>query len=394
MHGPLPSWLSGPFAGAGEVMSRPAFAGFLAAMLACYLVAVACAPVLEAGWVLACAAVLIGLFALAPPLLSKDIFSYIAYARLGPLYHLNPYVFGPVAAAGDHSYRFVGHLWRAVPTVYGPAFTLPSYLAAPLGVGGAMWAFKAAAAASAAGSVGLVWWCARRLGRSPATAVAVVGLNPIMVVYAVGGGHNDLESMLFAVTAIALVVAGRQAFGGAAMIAAAAVKLSGGLALPFMLVGARRRRMVLAGALVAGAALAAISYPVFGAHPLTILHDLRADQALRAGSNVVGYLEPHLGIGTAGPHTLHAETVVFVVAAGAALLLAWRGYDWISAAGWATLALLLTAQWLLPWYLVWLLPLAALGRDRKLLVATLAFTVLLVAMRTTPWLLPAGSWVN
>src|ERR671930_361797 len=160
VRGPLPSWLSGPFAGAGGIMSLPVFSGFLVAMLACYLVAVACAPALEAAWVLACAAVLIGLFAAGPPLLSKDIFSYIAYARLADLYHLNPYVFGPVAAAGDPTYRFVGHLWKAVPTVYGPAFTLPSYLVAPLGVGGALWALKAAAGASAAGMVGLVWWSA------------------------------------------------------------------------------------------------------------------------------------------------------------------------------------------------------------------------------------------
>src|SRR5919201_1909755 len=50
VRGPLPSWLSGPFAGAGQIMSRQVFSGFLVALLGCYLVAVACAPVLEAGW--------------------------------------------------------------------------------------------------------------------------------------------------------------------------------------------------------------------------------------------------------------------------------------------------------------------------------------------------------
>ena len=30
-------------------------------------------------------------------------------------------------------------------------------------------------------------------------------------------------------------------------------------------------------------------------------------------------------------------------------------------AGWATLGVLLTSAWLVPWYAIWLLPLAALG---------------------------------
>ena len=127
---------------------------------------------------------------------------------------------------------------------------------------------------------------------------------------------------------------------------------------------------------------------------MAILHDLRADQTLRGASSVAGWLEPNLGFGAVGPHTVHAEMIAFVGVAAVALLLAWRGRDWISAAGWATLALLVATQWLLPWYLVWLLPLAALARDRKLLVGTLAFTALLVAIRTSYWLLPRGPWIH
>ncbi|HYP56513.1 MAG TPA: hypothetical protein VEQ41_09485, partial [Solirubrobacterales bacterium] len=52
----------------------------------------------------------------------------------------------------------------------------------------------------------------------------------------------------------------------------------------------------------------------------------------------------------------------------------WRGGDWLRATAWATLGLLLATSWLLPWYLVWLLPLAALSRDRALQSLTLALT--------------------
>ena len=39
-----------------------------------------------------------------------------------------------------------------------------------------------------------------------------------------------------------------------------------------------------------------------------------------------------------------------------------------------TLGLLLATSWLLPWYLIWLLPLAAISRDRPLILLTLALT--------------------
>ncbi len=50
-----------------------------------------------------------------------------------------------------------------------------------------------------------------------------------------------------------------------------------------------------------------------------------------------------------------------------------RGADWRTTAGWATLALVLCTAWLLPWYAIWPLPLAALSRSRTLRVATLVF---------------------
>jgi cytochrome c biogenesis protein CcdA len=52
----------------------------------------------------------------------------------------------------------------------------------------------------------------------------------------------------------------------------------------------------------------------------------------------------------------------------------WRGFDWVRAAGWTALGLLLASAWLLPWYLIWPLPLAAISRDRALQLLTLALT--------------------
>jgi hypothetical protein len=53
----------------------------------------------------------------------------------------------------------------------------------------------------------------------------------------------------------------------------------------------------------------------------------------------------------------------------------WRGNDWLRAGAWASFALLLVTAWLLPWYLIWTLPLVALSRDRPLQLLTLALTL-------------------
>ncbi len=48
--------------------------------------------------------------------------------------------------------------------------------------------------------------------------------------------------------------------------------------------------------------------------------------------------------------------------------------------------MLIGTTWLLPWYVVWTLPLAALGTSRPLRGATVAFTLYVIATRI-PFLL-------
>ena len=69
-----------------------------------------------------------------------------------------------------------------------------------------------------------------------------------------------------------------------------------------------------------------------------------------------------------------AALVLFGAAVVWLLWRTWRGFDWIRAAAWAGFGLLLATSWLLPWYLVWPLPLVAVARDRRLAVLLLALT--------------------
>ena len=72
---------------------------------------------------------------------------------------------------------------------------------------------------------------------------------------------------------------------------------------------------------------------------------------------------------------LRLANVALVVAV---VLLVRRRGDWISNAGWATVALIASLAWVMPWYVIWLLPLAALGTSVALRRTALALTVFLV----------------
>jgi hypothetical protein len=67
-----------------------------------------------------------------------------------------------------------------------------------------------------------------------------------------------------------------------------------------------------------------------------------------------------------------------IVIAFAVVRVAQGRYDWVTAAGWCTVALLASLSWLMPWYVIWILPLAAVVASVRLRAAALVFTVFLV----------------
>ena len=51
-------------------------------------------------------------------------------------------------------------------------------------------------ALASAGTLVLTWRCARARDVDPVWAMLVVGANPLYVIYALGGAHNDLIMLL------------------------------------------------------------------------------------------------------------------------------------------------------------------------------------------------------
>jgi Glycosyltransferase family 87 len=373
-HG-FPDWMRGPLAGVSSALPVREFVVLLAVMCAAYVVALVVAPHLPTRLVLAVVALLVAMLAVAPPLLSTDVFNYVAYARMF-VHGINPYAHGTVAFRYDPVYPYVGHFWNHTPTAYGPLFTLLSFAVEPLGVGGAMWAFKVINALATLGCIALAWQIARILGREPLRAALLIGLNPLVLVWGVGGGHNDALVALALLAGTWLLVRNRQALGGAALASAAAIKLSAGLVLPFVALGGRRRGRVVLGIVVACAAFAALGFVLFGPSLTKMLDALRVQDRFGYGSiSLNGFPRHYLHLGRAGPHAKLAVKLVFAsVSLALALRCLWTR-DWISAAGWSTLVLLATMGWVLPWYVLWLLPLAALARSRALVPAAVAATL-------------------
>jgi len=379
---PVPSSLAGVFGQGGIDLGFGGMVVVLGLMFVFYVAMVRGADQLSARTVLTGVACLNLLVLLAPPMLSTDVFSYIAYGRIGAVYGSNPYLFGPSAIFLDPVHPYIGSQWVKTPTAYGPLFTGLSYLFAPLTIAANVIAYKAIAAVSSLVIVLVVWTAARLRSLNPVKAVALVGLNPVIVLYGVGGGHNDLLMLALMLTGIYVLLRQRQRASGALLVAAVAVKLTAGLMLPFALArngpgraGSSDRRALLTGAGITAGVVAVFSLAVFGTAPVHLIGTLQSIQSQGGLHSVPGLVLALLGhVALMSVIGLVLEAVL-VACLGWLVWRVWRGeLDWIRGGGWATVLILCTTGLLVPWYVTWLVPLAALTRDRRLLAATIVLT--------------------
>ncbi len=364
---------------------------------AAYLAVLAGAPRLGRRIVWGAILLAVTAFAVAPVLLSHDVYSYVDYARLGVVHGLDPYVHPPLAAPADPVYADVA--WPETTSAYGPLFTLATYPLAWLPVSVAVAVLKAVAALSVLGLAAVVAQVAAWRGVDPLRAAAFVALNPLVLVHVVGGAHNDGLTMLLAMLAVAAILSAREAAGGVALIAAIATKPSATLLAPFALLAMTRRapekrqtfswflihlsrakgttrlgglgRSLVGGALAA-AVIALVAYLAFGWDWLHAFGLAGENQGRTSYLSIPITVARLTGLDPDAVRLL--ALVLFLTLLFELLLWTWRGFDWVRAAAWTAAGLLLASAWLLPWYLVWMLPLAAISRDRALQLLALALT--------------------
>jgi Glycosyltransferase family 87 len=374
----FPQWEAGPL---HFLLGRPtaswntlenALSVFIVAMTLAYGVALLAVRSLSMRMIAIVVVALHVILLMSPPMQLTDIFNYIGYARLGALHHLNPYTHGINAESHDPVYAL--STWHNLHSPYGSLFTLATYPLGLLPLSVAYWIMKTAVVSLSLAFIWLVYQCARALGRDPRFAVLFVAANPIYLFYAVAGFHNDFFMLVPMMAAIVLLVGHRDRGAGALLMVAVAVKFTAILLLPFLLIAARppaRRPRVLAGAALAAVPLIALSLAAFG-FTLPNLHDQSTLLTDFSIPNVVGLA---IGAGGGTPGMLHLANLALVAVVLVALR---RRGDWISGAGWATVALIASLAWLMPWYVIWALPLAAMGTSIRLRWATIALTLFLV----------------
>jgi alpha-1,6-mannosyltransferase len=387
---PLQPNLYGWLAGIGTRLGYDQFLPTLVVCCVAYgaLVTLAAArrELIPARYAIVLVAVLQVIVFAGPVLLAKDLFTNLAYAHEA-VNGVNPYVHGPAALPSYAGYPYVSPDWIAWATPYGPIFTLVTLPAGLVGVDGGIWILKIEALLESAAVLWLTWRCARLRGFDPVLAIIVVGANPLYVLYALGGAHNDLLMLALMLAGVWLLSAPastrRELGGGAAIVTGVLVKATLGVMLPFLIVS-KRRLAPLAGAALALAVGLGIGYALWGPAGVNLIAGLRREGHLVSSYSFASQLSHLLGKPGVYPidHTL--LTIALVVTLAYLLWRTWRGYDWVTASGWGMLAIALTTTWLMPWYTVWPLPLAVISRDRRLLYATLVIQAIWVIHQTSP----------
>ncbi|HEV3095285.1 MAG TPA: polyprenol phosphomannose-dependent alpha 1,6 mannosyltransferase MptB [Solirubrobacteraceae bacterium] len=412
----FPHWMAGPLGGLwpwlprDPKIMRDLFTGALVVMYGSYLLGLRYAPHAPARWTIAAIVAVHVVLFLSPPLALTDVFNYVNYGRMEVVHHLNPYTTTPILEPHNDP-AFSLSNWHQLLSPYGPLFTLITFVVVPLGLAGSFWALKAILMVASLSLILVVWKTARlladrvpegsRLRCDPVAAIALVGLNPIVILWGLGGDHNDFITMLFVMLAFYLLLraglmpgaarapdkeraerARALRFGaGAALATAVALKASAGILIPIVLAPALRRSHrrdlaeLVAGLAVGGLIWSAASVLAFGPH----LPDLATQGRLVTMESLPNLLG--LALLQGGETTMLRLILsgVLVASIAACSVLAYRRRESLTGAGWATVALLVTLSWVLPWYVLWLLPLAALAGSRRLRLTALVLGVYFIA---------------
>ncbi len=386
-----PSWLLGVFKFAGSSLATgdgAPLSFYLALWVAflLYVVVFALSDHLPRRATVAVVVVVCVVFALAPPLLSQDIFSYISYSRIWVLDGLNPYVHASSAVPADAAFPYVG--WRDATSAYGPLFTLFTAPIAFFGVAGALWAMKTIAAVSLLLILYLVALSSKLVGRDWFKPVLLIGLNPLVLVHVVGGAHNDAMMVMLVMLSVWAVLSRMEFAGGISAVAAFSVKMSAAVAIPFLVLGSKRRLRSIAAMVLSLLLITVASLIVFGTDVLdsfALVGENQARTSFYSLPNQTSRLIGAVGGIDAGQvlSTVKSVYLVAFLAAVVFLLLRVRSgrMSWLTGTGWTYFGLLCATAWLLPWYAIWLLPFAALSEDRRLTAVSFALTAYMLMIR-------------
>ncbi|MEO9137589.1 MAG: polyprenol phosphomannose-dependent alpha 1,6 mannosyltransferase MptB [Jatrophihabitans sp.] len=343
-------------------------------------------------------------FIVGPPLVSKDIY---AYAANGVMLQngLDPYRSGVSALNGLHTaaaaraLAAVDPTWQRTPSPYGPLSSVIERTAAQIAGGNPVVTVVVLRVVAVLGVGALVWLSASLATRNRALVVVGIGLNPLVLVHAVSGGH--IEAVMAALLVAGLVAARSRRWILAVVLvcAAGAVKAPVYAALlPMLVVHARQRttsrwRPILLDLLVA--ALSTAVFVLLVPNGLGWLHNLSTPTKGTSPRSIpVGiYSALHQVLPAAWSDAVTTLVTLAALAAAAGVVV------WLAvtserrpleaSVGLGLVALAALAPVFYPWYLLWglgcLLPVAT-PQVRDWLVALCAVITLTALNGLPSWL--------
>jgi alpha-1,6-mannosyltransferase len=227
------------------------------------------------------------------------------------------------------------------------------------------------------GTMALIATTARRIRPSRAAfAVAAFGMNPVVLFQSVGSGHNDLLVALAVAGAFALLLARREMLAVAALTLGTLVKVTAGLPLLLLVVwcvarapSGRRIRTLVTHAGLAVAITALFAAPFFDLHDPTLgIFELAGHEGWLAPSRFFRRLFDAISGDTLGVVARVMFALLLLTVVVVLVRAVWRSAERSldvriavselgAAWGWSFVMLMLLGPILLPWYIVWALPL-------------------------------------
>lgn len=327
---------------------------------------------------------------IGPPLFTADPWFYTAIGNAVQL-GVDPFEEGPGVLGDIEAVRGAEEFWRFSPTPYSPPFVaLLSGLSWLFGqdVLAQLVAIRVLCVAAWAVCAVVVCRIARHLGGSPAVAMWLGAINPLVLLHLVSGAHNDALMLGLLLPGLLLALTGRPLLGILLCVAAAGVKATALIVV--LVIGvdwarrqttwpARLRALVLAGGLGAGTFALTVQLSGYG---WTFLENLdtpgKALEALTPTTALAYVLDLQ------DPPVDGARQAGIVVAVVLSLLFLTRLRRWglVRVTSWIALTVILTGSVVWPWYLVWptmLFAAAGVAAERLVVVlwsVALLFTVL------------------
>lgn len=293
----------------------------------------------------------------SPLLLSRDVYSYWAYARVVTVHHANPYRVVPNTFRADPARQVASAQWRTQTEPFGPTWVgvgaLPA-LAANHSARRAQLLYRLLALACVLATIGLI-----AVRTRSAAGVVLLGWSPLVALHFAGGGHTDALLTLLLVAALLY----ERALGGALWPVATLVKAVPAVLLPLE-VARRRLRMQQSfwlGLIIASVTAALLSTLAFGT-------GWASTSALAAhGTSPIGGVHFLTELGLRHRYAVVVSGLVFISLYVVLLRLAWVRRQ--THLGLAAAALCMCISLLRPWYAIWPLALAALDDDNPSVIA-------------------------